>query len=194
MGEDVTRVAALFVARGGVYFGREDVDPWDEARDARLYAGPWPVVCHSPCTTWSQLTYIWQVKRGTPVGEDGHCFAHALACVRAFGGVLEHPARSAAWRRFGLIEPPSSGGWVSAGDFLGWTCHVEQGHYGHVAPKATWLYAAHVQLPSLRWGPSGATGRIESLWSKDPRRSATPPEFAELLLSIARSARVTPSR
>ena len=31
-------IAALFVATGGVYFGLPGVDPWDEARDARLYA------------------------------------------------------------------------------------------------------------------------------------------------------------
>lgn len=37
----------------------------------------------------------------------------------------------------------------------GWTCCVEQGHYGHRARKATWLYACNVELPSLIWGPSG---------------------------------------
>ena len=35
-------IAALFVETGGCYFGLPDVDPWDEARDARLYAGPHP--------------------------------------------------------------------------------------------------------------------------------------------------------
>ena len=33
-------IAALYVAKGGAYFGIPGVDPWDEARDARLYAGP----------------------------------------------------------------------------------------------------------------------------------------------------------
>src|SRR5690242_17269022 len=28
-------VAALYVEKGGVYYGIEDVDPWDEERDAR---------------------------------------------------------------------------------------------------------------------------------------------------------------
>lgn len=37
-------IAALFVEPGGVYYGMPDVDPWDESRDARAYAGPWPVV------------------------------------------------------------------------------------------------------------------------------------------------------
>jgi hypothetical protein len=42
-------IAALYVETGGCYFGLPDVDPWDQARDARLYAGPWPVVAHPPC-------------------------------------------------------------------------------------------------------------------------------------------------
>jgi hypothetical protein len=38
------------------------------------------------------------------------------------------------------------------------------------------------------------TGRKHFARLSARERSATPPEFAELLLSIARSARVTPSR
>ena len=34
-------IAALYVETDGCYFGLPGVDPWDEARDARLYAGPW---------------------------------------------------------------------------------------------------------------------------------------------------------
>ena len=33
-------IAALFVEHGGVYYGMPNVDPWDEERDARKYAGP----------------------------------------------------------------------------------------------------------------------------------------------------------
>lgn len=43
----------------------------------------------------------------------------------------------------------------------GWTCCVEQGHYGHRARKATWLYANGVALPQLKWGPSAATARLD---------------------------------
>ena len=46
-------IAALYVETNGVYYGLPDVDPWDEQRDARLYAGPWPVVAHPPCAKWS---------------------------------------------------------------------------------------------------------------------------------------------
>ena len=48
-------IAALYVETDGCYFGIDGVDPWDEARDARLYAGPWPVVAHPPCQRWGKL-------------------------------------------------------------------------------------------------------------------------------------------
>lgn len=201
-------IAALFVATGGVYFGLPDVDPWDVTRDARLYAGPWPVVAHPPCERWGRYWGGGPMLAGTPrqkkLGDDNGCFAAALAAVRRWGGVLEHPEASLAWRNFGLNAPPRSGGWVSA-DFLGgWTCCVEQGHFGHRARKATWLYVHGVLPPALRWGTSGTRMRMdEGFHSKEERRRAvrrgaiermprselarTPVPFRDLLLSIARS-------
>ncbi len=113
------RVAALFVDPKGVYAGLPDVDVWDEERDARLYDGPWPVVAHPPCNRWSRLS------AGRRRGQDGGCFAAALAAVREFGGVLEHPAISQAWPAFGLPRPTGSG-WVRAFDDPGWVCEVDQ--------------------------------------------------------------------
>jgi hypothetical protein len=160
----VTRIAALYVQTDGCYYGLPDVDPWDAARDARTYAGPWPVVAHPPCERWGRYA------RGGPnpnarrreIGDDGGCFAAALAAVRRWGGVLEHPAASHAWARFGLAAPHHRGGWIIADEYGGWTCHVEQGHYGHRGRKATWLYACRLpDLPSLRWGPSRAAMRMD---------------------------------
>lgn len=62
-------IAALFVATGGCYFGLPEVDPWDEKRDARLYAGPWPVVAHPPCARWCKpLAWVNQTRYGLRVG------------------------------------------------------------------------------------------------------------------------------
>lgn len=144
-------IAALYVIKDGPYFGLDNVDPWDEARDARLYAGPWPVVAHPPCSRWCRLAGLVEARWGHKKGDDGGCFASALASVRRWGGVLEHPAYSDAWAHFGLPKPPASGGWVR-GLCGGWSCHVEQWHYGHRAKKATWLYAFGTDMPSLRWG------------------------------------------
>lgn len=199
-------VAALYVEPEGIYAGCSGVECWDEARDARLYAGPHPVVAHPPCERWGRY---WgggpsaRVRR--KLGDDGGCFASALAAVRRWGGVLEHPEGSHAWRRFELNTPPRSGGWVVADWFGGWTCCVEQGAYGHRARKATWLYAAGTALPSLRWGRAPGdfvrlddgfhsaeerrraikTGACQRLSKR--QRAATPVEFRDVLLGIARS-------
>ena len=86
----------------------------------------------------------------------------------------------------------------------GRTCHVEQGQYGHRARKATWLYAVApaAALPELRWGRSPAdavtalVGWCANHVSHGEHRQriskraaeATPPEFRDVLLGIARAA------
>lgn len=197
-----TRVAALYVEPGGVYSDLPGVDVWDEARDARQYAGPHPVVAHPPCARWSRLAGFTEARWGYKRGEDGGCFAAALEAVRTWGGVLEHPAYSAAWDRFNLPEPIWRGGW-NLGLDGGASCYVEQGRYGLPVKKATWLYAYGVELPELRWGytPDGhGDSANQNEWGGiDAWRdhsgghraaSSTPVEFRDALLSIARTADV----
>jgi len=121
-------VAALFVATDGAYFGLAGVDPWDEIRDARLYEGPFAVVAHPPCERWGRYWGGGPMLHGTPrqktMGDDGGCFASALASVRKYGGILEHPEASHAWVAHGLVKPTWGGGWISAGDGVGMTCCV----------------------------------------------------------------------
>lgn len=177
-------VAAIFVQTNGCYFAIDDVDPWDEPRDARTYPGPDPVVGHPPCGTWGAFARSGMTLR--PLGDDEGCFASALASVRSWGGVLEHPAESSAWLAHGLLRPQAAG-W-SVADFAGgWTCRVEQGHYGHRARKPTWLYAVGCALPSLRWGP--ASGCVKYKFLGHSERAATPLPFRDLLLDMARSVK-----
>ena len=196
-------IAALFVERGGAYWDLPGVDPWDEQRDARLYTGPWPVVAHPPCARWSPLAYINRRRiAGYEIGEDKGCFASALNSVQRFGGVLEHPAGSLAWARFGLLKPVR-GCWV--GGPWHWVTEVDQGRYGHRARKRTWLYAA-VQLapPELDWTPatsdvvvSGFTHQLKGRHIPCEHRrvrpreaSRTPEAFRDLLLEIASGVRL----
>jgi hypothetical protein len=205
-GRDMTwnrhMIAALFVQKGGVYWNLPGVDPWDEERDARKYDGPWPVVAHPPCSRWCRLAGLVQKRWGHKKGDDGGMFASALASVRRWGGVLEHPAWSDAWPAHGLPRPARSGGWTR--DFWGgWGCCVEQGNYGHPAKKATWLYMCGVVPPPLKWGytPDNESQALVS-WcgnrtkADDKRKrlrakeaSATPLAFRDVLISIARSCR-----
>lgn len=206
-------IAALYVKTGGAYYGMPwAVDPWDEARDARTYAGPWPVVAHPPCQRWGkfwagQPLHIKRTGERKIKGDDNECFRCGLHSVRTLGGVLEHPRDSYAWDYFGLNKPPRTGGWVKADDFGGWTCCVEQGRYGHYARKPTWLLAYKCWLPVLDWGESPArldpaviarmgykrAQRLGELGSRgggqnSAPRIGTPEPFRRLLLSIAATA------
>lgn len=198
-------IAALYVETNGVYSELDNVDMWDEKRDARRYAGPHRVVAHPPCQRWGRF---WHGSTRKPhqykLGDDGGCFEAALAAVRKFGGVLEHPADSHAWKHFGLNRPIRGAGWVFADDEGGWTCYVEQGHYGHISRKPTWLYACHVQRPELNWErlpqrlhplalerygyeKARRIGVMAMIGGKNKTaiRNATPPEFRDVLLAMA---------
>lgn len=204
-------VAALFVETGGVYFDAANVDPWDEARDARKYAGPHPVVAHPPCQRWGRF---WHGSTRKPhqykLGDDGGCFAAALAALKRWGGVLERPAHSRAWEAFGLLKPKAGAGWQHDSEQGLWVCYVEQGHYGHESRKPTWLIACGMQrseLPDLNWTrgeqrlpqwmverygyeKARRIGVVAMVGGKDKTRirNATPVAFRDALLDIARRA------
>jgi hypothetical protein len=194
-------IAALFVQEGGCYYGLPNVDPWDKARDARQYAGPYPVVAHPPCQLWGAMANVnyarWGGEHNRP-GNDGGCFEAALAAVRTWGGVLEHPAMSRAFARYGLAKPTALG-WQRCTDG-GWVCEVWQSAYGHRANKATWLYAFGATPPELNWARPIGTHQVgfHDQRGKDrnkptlPKKeaSATPIEFRDALLSIAANSNV----
>lgn len=209
-------IAALYVEKDGAYYGLPHVDPWDEARDARQYNGPHPVVAHPPCQRWGKLwagqpLWIKRTGKRKVKGDDGGCFAAALGAVRQWGGVLEHPWGSFAWPHFGLNMPDRAGGWIIADYVGGWTCCVEQGQYGHYARKPTLLYVCGINgrdLPSLKWGYRYANldpaivdrmgiDRARRLGEVGGRgggqnstpRIHTPAPFLELLISMAATAR-----
>lgn len=209
------QIAALYVEKDGCYYGIPGVDPWDEDRDARRYAGPYPVVAHPPCQRWGKLwagcpLTIKRTGKRKIKGDDAGCFKAALASVRKFGGVIEHPEQSFAWPHFGLNKPPRHGGWVVADFYGGWTCCVEQGRYGHYARKPTWLYAFGIpDLPSLDWGkgepriPQSVIDRMGLERAKrlgevgargggtdSAPRIGTPAPFRDLLISMARSVKI----
>lgn len=204
-------VAALYVETNGAYFGLPGIDAWDEVRDARKYAGPHPVVAHPPCQRWGKLwagqpLHIKRTGERKIKGDDAGCFEAALAAVRKFGGVLEHPWGSHAWKQFGLNIPPRSGGWIVADFEGGWTCCVEQGRYGHYARKPTLLYLFGADPLPLEWGYGYAQldpavvarmglQRAKRLGEVGARgggqnstpRIHTPAPFRDLLISLARS-------
>lgn len=190
-------IAALFVQTGGAYFGLPGVDPWDQARDARKYKGPHPVVAHPPCSRWCKpLAKVNQTRYGHKIGDDGGCFDSALGDVLTFGGVLEHPANTYAWDAF-EIPKPIRGAWANAFDWQAdvWVTEVSQSAYGHPARKKTWLlYKGESYPPALDWSdPKGThlTSWLQRTSRDAPRLSKkeaikTPPAFRDMLLMLAR--------
>jgi hypothetical protein len=184
-------IAALYVDTNGPYFGLPGVDPWDIIRNARQYAGPHPVIAHPPCGPWGALRHMC-------TKQDPGCGPRAFEQVRAFGGVLEHPAGSTLFRH---VLAPMPGELPDG--FGGRTIEVCQCDFGHVARKRTWLYVVGGSIyftspPSkepTHWVSGGRTGDkrlrgqipegIKACSAQQRRR--TPPAFRDLLLSIARS-------
>ena len=186
-------VAALFVMPDGCYSDLDFVDLWPESRDAMKYAGPLPVVAHPPCARWSILAGLVEKVHGIKRGADGGTFESALASVRKYGGVLEHPAESAAFRKYDLPRPVR-GAWVRT--FCGgWVTEVAQSTYGHRAVKMTWLYyVGKAAPPALDWSIAVATARVSEAMNRGGKtvermsrreRIVTPVRFRDLLLQMA---------
>lgn len=201
-------ISALFVETNGIYFNDPRIDPWDINRDAFNYKGPHKVIAHPPCKRWGRYWGGGPMLHGTErqklLGDDDNCFAYALWCVRTFGGIIEHPEASHAWRWFGLNKPDRNGGWVKADNYGGYTCCVSQGYYGHRAQKLTWLYGVNIKQLNLKWGKCPGKQLMEAVFhSKEERarlrktgicqrlsakqRAATPVEFKELLINLVNS-------
>lgn len=214
------------------------LDCWDATRDARLYAGPHPVVAHPPCKHWGRLRHLakdaecWHCHgsgrhvdpqwakgwvrcggcAGTGRVSDRDCAPRAVEQVRAYGGVLEHPAGSKLWDAFGLPEPCDADiqdDGRTAGLFPRYTIELDQCEWGHVARKRTWLYLVGVPRTALEAPPfpgrkpthwiSGGRGRQGKKAKTTPvppgikvcsaqQRRRTPPLFAEYLVRLARAA------
>lgn len=181
-------VAALYVAPWGPYMGMPDVEAFDEARDARTYTGPWPVVAHPPCGPWGRLSWRCTLQ-------DASAGPHGVAMVRRWGGVLKHPAQSKLWAACGLPRPgdlPDQWG--------GFALAVEQWQWGHPAIKPTWIYVCGLAEPMPPMPVPDRDRPISEVvqTSRGPKRQGvvhrqskrdrvlTPPAFAEWLVEVAR--------
>lgn len=182
----MTVISALFVRSDTVY-NSLGLDCWDAVRDARIYTGPGPVVAHPPCRTWGVMRK-WPGAKERP--EEKALGPLAVDFVRRYGGVLEHPFQSSLWRHCALPHP---GGVRDA--WGGFTLLVDQGWWGHPAPKPTYLYVVGcepVDVPQMPVQLHRAQGRTLKLSPAD--RERTPPDFAAWLVNLASRCAVTQGR
>lgn len=162
-------IAALYIDPRGPYPRMGGVECWGRSRDARTYAGPWPVVAHPPCGPWGDLRHLYR-------GTEHDCAPAALDAVRRFGGVLEHPWRSLLWRQYGVASPGEP-----IDEFGGFAIDVDQCAWGHVARKRSRLYFCGVDREMVT--SSVRTGGEPTHWVSGfrspnrPGRTAVPPGF-----------------
>lgn len=189
-------LAVLFAEKFGCYADLSFVDLWSKERDARNYDGNMPVIAHPPCQLWGALANVnfsrWGGEHNRP-GNDGGCFEFSLDAVRRCGGVLEHPAGSQAFVKFGI--KPNGMKWQQLLD-RGWVCEVWQSAYGHRARKSTWLYYVGDNPPTkLKWDRKPGSHQVGSWDQRGKARNkptlskkeanATPIDFRNELVVLA---------
>ena len=133
------QIAVLFARADSIYKSFANVDVWDEARDARKWQGGCSLVAHPPCAQWSKLKGL--------AHKDEWIKSHApwaVAQIRKYGGVLEHPQGSDLWKFCQLPKPGHL-----PDDFGGYALLVDQVHWGHKARKRTLLYIVGCALSDL---------------------------------------------
>src|SRR5574337_59333 len=140
-------IYVLFVSKNSIYKTYRDVDAWDIDRNALLYKGKNPIICHPPCERWSvQNALVLLNHNNNPKyawGNDGGTFAFALQKVRENKGILEHPHRSLAWKHFNLPID------YQIDSFGGYTIQIKQKHYGFPLEKKTLLYVVGIERKKL---------------------------------------------
>lgn len=165
--------AALYIDPAGPYAARSDLDLWPLARNADLYAGPLPVIAHPPCGHWGKYRH-----RCRQPGRD--CLHAALAHVRRWRGVLEHPLHATTWTAANLPHNCRQLDLHS-----GWTLDIDQHRFGHPAVKPTRLYIVGTTntppLPAARTTPPRP---FENLSART--RAWTPPDLIAWLVELVK--------
>ena len=184
-------VAVLFARSDSHYKTLHDVDVYDMERDARTYDGPYPVVAHPPCRAWASLR-----NHAKPRPDERNLGRLAVALVREFGGVLEHPNKTTLWEAQSL---PDVG---EKDQYGGFTLVIDQNWWGHKAQKRTKLYVVGcepLEIPAMPLRLGQATHTV-GLWSGRNRATCrpsipkreyeqTPIELAKWLVELAKNCR-----
>ena len=178
-------IAVLFARRDSAYKKFDGLDVYDADRNALTFKGGIPVIAHPPCRAWGRLSHMANPRAG-----ERDLALIALAYVRTYGGVLEHPKGSKLWKEQNLPTGDN------VDEHGGFTLEIDQYDFGHVAPKKTLLYIVGIsrdELPPLP--PKNNTRPTRSIAGNikgtkrctQYQREYTPDALIEFLVSICRS-------
>lgn len=170
-------IAVLYARSDSCYFDLVE-QVFDISRDARTYDENLPVIAHPPCRSWGRLRHL-----AKPRPDEKALAFHALEQVRRCGGVLEHPMGSSLWNQALLPRPG-----CAPDQFGGYTILIDQGWFGHPAPKPTYLYIVGLSREMLPFIPIQLHRAEKRTLDLSPaEREKTPIKFARWLVRVALS-------
>lgn len=163
--------AVLGLPRTAVYADLGAACFVDQASAAR-FDGRRPVIAHPPRHAGGRVN-----PQGRSSPRDRALTLWMLEQVRAWGGVLEHPAHSRLWTDAAL---------PAAGDRLdpygGWTLPVWQSWWGSSRPRPTWLYVVGYEGPHM---PAMPLALASAATEQGPEPDTLPAAFAAWLVEVA---------
>jgi hypothetical protein len=178
-------ISALYVRKDSIY-KELGIDSWDIERDARLYDGNGPIICHPPCRAWGKYKGFAKPREGEKL-----LAIESINKIRKLGGVLEHPRHSSLWKEMDL--PVGN----EIDEFGGFSIYIDQFVFGHKARKATLLYVCGIdrsKIPSvpLKFDaithyvgfPKSFNGRNGMKEITKKEREQTPIELAKWLIRL----------
>lgn len=128
-----TKIAVLCAARDSVYKSFNNLEVYDQAKNARTFTGNQPIIAHPPCRGYSAFMRHW--AKPAPGEKD-----LALYCTEKLltnGGVLEHPAHSIYLKRF-----------IKDKRFK--ITEIHQSWFEYPVTKKTWLLTPkHYKIPDI---------------------------------------------
>lgn len=158
-------ISVLCISERSNYRRYNDLDLWDEKRNAYNFTGTNPIITHAPCAQWSRLKGVAHkndyIKKLAP-----WCFDRVLEN----GGIFEHPLESSIWKYMG--KKP--------------TVNVQMNWFDMPVKKKTGLYFSKCEpdlVPISFNAITHAVGYSQNFkeWPKH-RRSETPTKMIDWFL------------
>ena len=182
LNQSCSMIPVLFTQDNSNYDKIKLFDCYDIKRNALSFVGRIPLIAHPPCRKFSKLRGL----STAPLSEKKLAF-FALAKIRQFGGILEHPRSSTLWLNgnFNLDG--------SVDTYGGFLRSVDLSWFGYPARKKTMLYFCGItpgQLPAFPISLDAISHVISSTSKSNKKeiskkmRSTTPLQMIEFFIEV----------
>lgn len=166
-------ITVLCCHKNSIYKTLPGLDCYDSLRNALEYTGHNPIIAHPPCGMWS--AHVSHQYKGNK-DKDFTLAVHCINMLRRNGGILEQPAYSRLFYRFGLPLPGESFGGME-------THYVWQSWWGYPTRKKTWLCFFKTKPAKIPFRLLSVGKESEEFGNMSKfQRSETSKEFAEWLI------------